>query len=154
MDDLFTKYKSLLLENETLTIELQKQKTQNTILTEELNFLKNTDLKKELSAKINQLNEQEKKFKEYFIKQRKYILGLLGYQFEIKDDKIELLNLYAFNAEDRLIFQIEEGNLNLISNSFTDEYKNEIESYLVKGKSIPAFVSSITLDLYQKKTYQ
>lgn len=148
MDDLFTKYKDLLLKNEELTIDLQKLKTQNLILQEELSLLKTT------TKPDTTIQEQEDRFRKFFVKNKKYVLGLLGYEMEIMEDRIELLSLYSFHNNDKFVFTIENNTLNLLSNELTETYKSQVQEYLAEGKSIPAFLAYVTLDLRNKKTFQ
>lgn len=170
MDDLFSKYKELLIKNEKLVINLEKQKTLNTLLQQEITSLKNTTSKPPHISTTNPgnnnipdpdtqnyqkiLKEQEVQFKKYFIKNKKYVLGLLGYDIEIFNDRIELLSLYSFHPNDKFIFTIENNSLNLLSNEMTEVYKKEVQDYMAIGKSIPAFLAHVTLDLKNKKTFQ
>lgn len=147
MDELFQKYKDVIIKNEQLIIENQKLLTANTLLTEELKLLKS-------NQPIASDQEQERIFKNHLIQIKKYTRGLLGYDMEIKEDTVELLSLYAFDKSDKIVFQINGKNMNLMGNEFIDEYKEVVDMYLVKGKSIPAFISTITLDLVNKKTFQ
>lgn len=152
MDDLFHKYKDLLQKNEELTIENQKLTTQNTILAEEIKILKSqTGNSTELQERIE---AQEKNFKHYLVQNKKFTMGLLGYEMEISDNTVELLSLYAFDRSDKIVFQIVGKDLQLLSNEFVDDYKELVDMYLVRGNSIPAFISSITIDLVNKKTFQ
>ncbi|KAM0677123.1 hypothetical protein BDAP_002284 [Binucleata daphniae] len=125
MDDLFKKYKTVLLENENISIQLQKEKTKVMLLQEELNMLKCQDmpntmkesisknnaviktmddnlenenlmLKQKVSEYENLVNENEKKFRDFYVKSKKYVMGLLGYEMNFTSDNIELLSLYAF----------------------------------------------------------
>ncbi|KAM0687247.1 Mitotic spindle assembly checkpoint protein MAD1 [Conglomerata obtusa] len=229
MDELFQKYKNVLLENEKLVIELQRQRTKCTLLEEELhmsglskdnvqliklqedniklqNVNKNLENKiqellllqnnnantlfspvnndqielenknRELEVKIKELEsnkvqhttellkkklieteevmrENELKFRDYYIKSKKYVMGLLGYDMNMTDESVELLSLYAFQKEDKFVFQVAEGSVELLSNEFAESYKEEIETYLNKGRSIPGFLAHVTLDLVNKKTF-
>lgn len=163
MDDLFQKYKQALSDLEKTNIELQKSNTERNILREELNLLKqmqnnninNKDINKENKEnKDNELQEQEMKFRKYVSDLRRYVLGLLGYDIEVKNDTVELLSLYAFNSDDKFIFLAKDGKVEMLSNEFAESYKNEIEEYLIKGKSFPAFLAKVTCDLWNKKTFQ
>lgn len=156
MDDLFSKYKELLIENEALTIELQKQKTQNTLAQEELALLRSATRSKPAGDGDADalLRDQEGLFKRFFLKNKKYVLGLLGYDMEVMDDRIELLSLYAFHDTEKFVFTIENNTLNLLSNDMTEAYKGQVQEFLAEGKSIPAFLAHVTMDLWNKKTFQ
>eukprot|EP00866_Antonospora_locustae_P002529 jgi/Antlo1/2529/1040 len=100
----------------------------------------------EMEAELESLRTYRRRFK-------KIITGLFGYKVEIDDEKITLLSLYAFDKGDVFVFHQQNDSLQLITNDFALTWKNEIQNYLVSGKSLPAFLSCITLELFNKKTF-
>ncbi|KAM0675205.1 Mitotic spindle assembly checkpoint protein MAD1 [Gurleya vavrai] len=138
---------------------------ENTILTNRNKMLENR--LKELEEQKNTENyeshrireledvmkENEKKFREFYVKTKKYVMGLLGYDINFTENTVELLSLYAFQKENKFVFQVSEESVELLSNEFVEGYKEEIDVYLNKGKSIPAFLAEVTLDLMNKKTF-
>lgn len=81
---------------------------------------------------------------------------ILGYEYTLSETnrKIILRSIYSFDADDYIIFTFESGGCNLIKNHFTESYSNDIDQLIVKGKSVPAFLAHVTLDLFGKKTFQ
>jgi mitotic spindle assembly checkpoint protein MAD1 len=106
-----------------------------------------------LKISLESLNTDYNNLKEYFIKYKKYITGILGYKIDLKDNKIILSSLYSFDSEDLLIFNINKDNLELVNNTFAGQFSNEIQIYLIKGGSVPAFLSAVTLNLFNQKTF-
>lgn len=84
---------------------------------------------------------------------RKYVTGLTGYKMEFRDGEIVFHSLYAFDSEDVFIFRYRSGNMELVNNEFAGSWANEIQNYLISGKSIPAFLAAVTLELFNKKTF-
>ncbi|KAF7683437.1 Mitotic spindle assembly checkpoint protein MAD1 [Astathelohania contejeani] len=82
-----------------------------------------------------------------------WITGLLGYKIDFGKDTITLHSLYAFDEDDKFVFNRAGDVLELISNEFACEWSEEIHTYLVNGKSIPAFLSAVTLELFNQKTF-
>lgn len=142
-----------VLMNEVI-IENQKIKDENAknvvvekrleVLTEHNNMLK---------TKISELEAELDSYKIYCKRLMKVVTGLLGYKIDLKEDSITLLSLYAFDKEDVFVFKQSNDNLQLVTNDFALGWKNEIENYLVRAKSLPAFLSCITLELFNKKTF-
>ncbi|EQB60326.1 mitotic spindle assembly checkpoint protein 1 [Vairimorpha apis BRL 01] len=106
-----------------------------------------------LKLSYDNLNTSYTSLQQYFTKYKKYITGILGYKIDMKDDKIVLSSLYSFDSEDLLIFNIKKDNLELVNNEFAGLFKNEINIYLIKGGSVPAFLSAVTLKLFNEKTF-
>ncbi|KAH9411936.1 putative mitotic checkpoint protein [Ordospora pajunii] len=84
---------------------------------------------------------------------REYVTGLTGYKMEFKDGEIIFHSLYAFNTEDVFIFRYKSGSMELVNNEFAGAWNAEIQNYLITGKSIPAFLAAVTLELFNKKTF-
>lgn len=123
----------------------------------------NTDIQKKLEilsenntilkTRIFEMEAELESLKTYRRRFTKVVTGLLGYKIELVDEKIMLLSLYAFDRGDVFVFHQQNDNLQLITNDFALTWKNEIQNYLVNGKSLPAFLSCITLELFNKKTF-
>lgn len=61
--------------------------------------------------------------------------------------------MYAERAEDQLCFQLNpDGALNLLENEFSAGLDELVELHLRHQKSIPVFLSAITLDMFNNKT--
>ncbi|CAD25121.1 hypothetical protein [Encephalitozoon cuniculi GB-M1] len=84
---------------------------------------------------------------------REYVTGLTGYKMEFRDGEIIFHSLYAFDSEDVFIFRYKSGSMELVNNEFAATWASEIQNYLITGKSIPAFLAAVTLELFNKKTF-
>ncbi|KAG5859535.1 mitotic checkpoint protein [Encephalitozoon hellem] len=84
---------------------------------------------------------------------REYVTGLTGYKMEFRDGEIVFHSLYAFDSEDVFIFRYKSGSMELVNNEFAASWASEIQNYLIAGKSIPAFLAAVTLELFNKKTF-
>ncbi|XP_071796580.1 mitotic spindle assembly checkpoint protein MAD1-like [Asterias amurensis] len=112
------------------------------------------DLKKELSA--SELRNQ--RLKEVFQKKiqefREACYRLTGYQVNIStDNQYRLMSMYAERPSDVILFQATQtGEMQLLENDFSSTLTDYIDSFLRQQDSIPAFLSSVTLDLYSRQT--
>lgn len=91
--------------------------------------------------------------RQYFRTIREYVTGLTGYKMEFRDGEIIFHSLYAFDSEDVFIFRYRSGSMELVNNEFAASWASEIQNYLITGKSIPAFLAAVTLELFNKKTF-
>lgn len=112
------------------------------------------DLKKEVKA--NELRNQ--RLKEVFAKKiqefREACYRLTGYQINNPaDNQYNLMSMYAESSTDALLFQTTpNGEMQLLQNEFSSTLTDYIESFLQQQHSIPAFLSSVTLDLFSRQT--
>lgn len=106
-----------------------------------------------LKTKLAETEAELDSYRAYCKRFMKVVTGLMGYKIELMDEKITLLSLYAFDKQDTLVFHQHDDNLQLITNDFALTWQNEIQNYLVNGRSLPAFLSCITLELFNKKTF-
>ncbi|CAI9739388.1 spindle assembly checkpoint MAD1-like [Octopus vulgaris] len=79
---------------------------------------------------------------------------LMGYRLDITSaNNYKLCNAYSESSDDCLLFQRgPSGELQLLETSFSKTTSKLIELYLEKQDSIPAYLSSITLDLFSRHT--
>ncbi|KAL9653226.1 hypothetical protein ABK040_010934 [Willaertia magna] len=126
------------------------------------------------SVNVNNLNEKEMlklkeqnedfqrritKLKEVFQKKvnefRKTVYLLFGFRIDVVDNnRFRLSSMYAEAPEDYLFFE-GDGNssgMKLLSSEFASTIDEKQMNYLTQFKSIPAFLSSLTLDLFTKQT--
>ncbi|KAG0441098.1 Mitotic spindle assembly checkpoint protein MAD1 [Dictyocoela muelleri] len=108
-----------------------------------------SDLESELSD-TKKVNET---FRSAIKEIRNHVLGLLGYKIEFIDNQVVLLSAYAFDRDDVFIFQKNGDQMELINNEFASQWMKEIDAYMVKNGSIPAFLASVTMELYNQKTF-
>jgi len=65
----------------------------------------------------------------------------------------KLKSMYAERATDQLMFQDVGNGLELLETDFSLAFGMEIHAFLTKCHSIPAFLSNITIDLFNKRTF-
>ncbi|KAI5184428.1 hypothetical protein NEHOM01_0173 [Nematocida homosporus] len=84
------------------------------------------------------------------------ILGdIFGYEITIQGNRILLRSLFAFDEEDIITLLISEtGKIAVEGSPFVKKMDKEKNIYLDKGGSISAFLSAITLTLFDQKTFQ
>ncbi|AFN82558.1 putative MAD domain-containing protein [Encephalitozoon romaleae SJ-2008] len=120
------------------------------------NMNPNTPASKERTESIAQASEEKdpnNELRQYLRTIREYVTGLTGYKMEFRDGEIIFHSLYAFDSEDVFIFRYKSGSMELVNNEFAASWASEIQNYLIAGKSIPAFLAAVTLELFNKKTF-
>ncbi|XP_072030074.1 mitotic spindle assembly checkpoint protein MAD1-like [Amphiura filiformis] len=111
-------------------------------------------LKKEVKA----CELKNQRLKEVFAKKiqefREACYRLTGYQINNPaENQYHLMSMYAESASDVLLFQTTStGDMQLLENDFSSTLTDFIESFLQQQHSIPAFLSSVTLDLFSRQT--
>lgn len=113
---------------------------------------------KELKEQLKNYETQTQMLKDYFKSQmmefRNVIYMLLGYKIDRTQNSLyKLRSLYAEQPDDQLCFQVnKEGDLNLLENEYSATLESMINLHLRHQKSIPVFLSAITMDLFNSKT--
>lgn len=110
-----------------------------------------------LSQKVNELKAREEKILNSFKKTsrdfREVCYLLTGYMIDpMKDDIFRLSHMYAEREEDKLFFEVKREETTLLKNDYTDRYSHFVSTYLEGADSFPAFLASITLDLFKSST--
>ncbi|XP_063921477.1 mitotic spindle assembly checkpoint protein MAD1 [Zophobas morio] len=111
-----------------------------------------------LKEQIKTHESQTQRLKDYFKSSlhefRNVIYMLLGYKIDRTSTSLyKLTSIYAERAEDQLCFQLNnEGNLNLLENEFSSTLEEMVNLHLRHQKSIPVFLSSLTIDLFNNST--
>lgn len=102
-------------------------------------------------AKNKRLMEAFKKISNEF---REVTCVLLGYNIELPfSSQYKLSNMYAESPDDYLLFSKNENNeLHLLETPYSHVLADKIELYLHQNHSIPAFLSNLTLDLFNSQT--
>ncbi|KAI0217239.1 hypothetical protein LSAT2_030888 [Lamellibrachia satsuma] len=113
-----------------------------------------TDFKAQLTSaelKNKQLMEAFKKTSQKF---REVCYLLLGYRIDlVSDNQYKLQNMYAESPNDVLLFQeTETGVMQILENTFSSSLSDKTTTYLQGADSIPAFLSSVTLELFRRQT--
>lgn len=112
------------------------------------------DVKKELE--LAELRNQ--RLKEVFAQKiqefRQACYCLTGFQINNPtSNQYKLLSMYAESPNDVLHFQMmPTGEMNLLENQFSSTLTHIVQEFLLQGNSIPAFLSTLTLDLFSRQT--
>ncbi|KAK1348269.1 putative mitotic checkpoint protein [Hamiltosporidium tvaerminnensis] len=107
-----------------------------------------------LQNSINNKNDSMIELRTLLAKMYLVTKSMLGYEITFNENNVILHSSYAFDDEDIFVFEIDDNNsCTLKSNEFVANWKREIDLYLLNGKSVPAFLSAVTLELYNQKTY-
>ncbi|ORE00489.1 hypothetical protein A0H76_507 [Hepatospora eriocheir] len=78
-----------------------------------------------------------------------------GYSIKKEGNILTFRSVYAFKKEDIFQFQITDNDkISIIQTKFLKEWEHLIEKYLIKKKSIPGFLSAITLELMERNTFE
>ncbi|KRH91844.1 Mitotic checkpoint protein MAD1, partial [Pseudoloma neurophilia] len=164
MEEIHEKYSNLFKENENLKIrikylemKLQKNEKENGCQQ------KLEDQSIDTEQKIKSLQNDILKYKtlahETIKNQKtlqKAVSVISGYEFTFIENNTKLIvqSMYSLNEEDRFIFAVDDGRFNLVRNHMTEIYAKDIDTYLVKGRSISALLATVTLDLFSQNTLQ
>ncbi|XP_033747905.1 mitotic spindle assembly checkpoint protein MAD1-like [Pecten maximus] len=131
-----------------LTLQVQ-QKMEEPCSSKELDGLKEQLSREE--TKNKRLMEVFKKTSQEF---REVCYQLTGYKIDIlSSNQYKLTSMYAESPEDFFLFQqSSSGEVQMLGTDFSNTLEEAIELYLAKQDSIPAFLSSITLNLFSRQT--
>ncbi|XP_057494404.1 mitotic spindle checkpoint protein MAD1 isoform X2 [Actinidia eriantha] len=127
-----------------------------------------------ISGKIVQYKEQiatlekrEERYKTVFADRisvfRRACCELFGYKIVMDDHqrsdgipvtRFTLQSIYAQNDDEKLQFEYESGNTNILANDYTSqpEISRQVDTFIRKMNSIPAFTANLTLESFQKRT--
>ncbi|XP_030636384.1 mitotic spindle assembly checkpoint protein MAD1 isoform X1 [Chanos chanos] len=115
------------------------------------------DLRKQMESaelKNQRLKEVfQKKIQEF----RTACYVLTGYQIDITmENQYRLTSVYAERMEDCLLFKangpVGSGSMQLLETDFSRTLTEMVDLHLFHQKSIPAFLSAVTLDLFSRQT--
>ncbi|XP_066249239.1 mitotic spindle assembly checkpoint protein MAD1 [Euwallacea similis] len=149
------------LQEENLKLKNKLKKMEEGIETSRLADL--SICPKEVAALKEQIKNNEKKtqrmkdnFKSLYQELRDMIYMLFGYKLDKPSNSVKkysLTSMYAESEQDVLCFEVDEdGSLNLLENDFSANLEAMIQLHLGHQKSIPVFLSAITLDLFNHMT--
>lgn len=111
-------------------------------------------LKEQLKSSENQIQRLKEYFKSSMQEFRNVIYMLLGYKIDkSSNSQYKLTSMYAEHQEDQICFQLDpEGALSLLENEFSSTLEDMVDLHLRHQKSIPVFLSAITMDMFQNHT--
>ncbi|XP_024023564.1 mitotic spindle checkpoint protein MAD1 isoform X1 [Morus notabilis] len=127
-----------------------------------------------ISGKITQLKEQiatlekrEERYKTVFADRisvfRRACCEIFGYKIVMDDQqrpngipvtRFTLQSIYAQSDDEKLEFEYESGNTNILANSYSSqrEISQQVEIYIRKLNSIPAFTANLTVESFNRRT--
>lgn len=121
----------------------------------------------QLKAQIATLEKREERYKKVFAEKisvfRLACCALFGYKIQMDEQQrpsgipvtlFTLQSIYAQNDDEKLEFEYESGNMNLQMNGYTSqaEIAREVNVFLHKFHSIPAFTANLTVELFNRST--
>ena len=128
----------------------------NSILNTSTTFASNFD-----SNKVN--TRLKECFKERIAQYREAVYLLCGYKVELITDSssasnnsliLKLRSMYAEDPSDVLLFKWrQDADLELMETNFASSLDENFIRNLKRSKSIPSFLSSVTLELFEKQTF-
>ncbi len=105
--------------------------------------------------KVNQ--RLKEKFKEMIGTFRNAIYLLTGYKIDMITEgdvpQLRLRSMYSEQENDDLVFQWNKEGLQLMETPFAKHLDRKIFTYLSTCDSVPAFLSNLTLELFEKRTF-
>lgn len=85
---------------------------------------------------------------------REAVYRLTGYCIDVPtSEQYKLSHVYAESRDDYLLFQINSDGVQLIETEYSKQLLDRMELYLHQHDSFPAFLASLTIDLFSQQTY-
>lgn len=112
----------------------------------------------DFKAQLSSAEMKNQRLKEVFKKKiqefREACYALTGYKIDvIRDNQYRLQSMYAERSTDDLLFESNvKGEMMLLATDFSSQLTDQISTYLNRFNSIPAFLSNITLELFNRQT--
>nr|XP_029118244.1 mitotic spindle checkpoint protein MAD1 isoform X3 [Elaeis guineensis] len=121
----------------------------------------------QLKGQIAILEKREERYKAVFAERisvfRRACCSLFGYKIVMDDQqrpngipvtRFTLQSIYAQSDDEKLEFEYESGNTNILVNDYSSqpEISQQIEIFIKKMNSIPAFTANLTMESFNKRT--
>ncbi|KAK3592821.1 hypothetical protein CHS0354_019049 [Potamilus streckersoni] len=112
----------------------------------------------EMKTQLNSAKLKNERLMEAFKKTsqefREVCYRLMGYKIDIPcTNQYRLTSMYSESPNHFLLFQqSSSGEIQMLETEFSTSLKDHIDMYLARYDSIPAFLSSVTLDLVSRQT--
>lgn len=121
----------------------------------------------QLKGQIAILEKREERYKAVFAERisvfRRACCSLFGYKIVMDDQqrsngfpvtRFTLQSIYAQSDDEKLEFEYESGNTNILVNDYSSqpELSHQIEIFIKKMNSIPAFTANLTMESFNKRT--
>ncbi|KAL7119728.1 hypothetical protein ACP275_02G079900 [Erythranthe tilingii] len=122
---------------------------------------------KQLKEQIAKLEKREERYKTVFAERisvfRRACCELFGYKIVMDDHqrpdgipvtRFTLNSIYALSDDEKLQFDYESGNTNIVMNEYTSqrEISRQVDIFIRKMNSIPAFTANLTVESFNKRT--
>ncbi|KAF9763612.1 Mitotic spindle assembly checkpoint protein MAD1 [Nosema granulosis] len=124
-------------------------------LIEEL-LAENKKLKEEnvkLRNRLEDVTNNEENLNKQLLEYRRITCIFFGYQLAVDSEYIQLTSIYSYDEADAFVFKRSDGSVSLLNNDFANSFSSEIQQFMENGKSIPAFLAAVTLNLFNQKTF-
>nr|XP_024401614.1 mitotic spindle checkpoint protein MAD1-like isoform X2 [Physcomitrium patens] len=141
--------------------------TKSTVVTRETNKTQSEELAA-LTKQIASLEKREARYRQIFADKislfREACYLLFGYKVQMHEEKdsltlmpvtvFTLQSIYAASDEDKLLFQLNQGRMDMLATDFTTspEISRQVTTFLKNFKSIPAFMANLTMELFNRTT--
>ncbi|KAI3937737.1 hypothetical protein MKW92_017927 [Papaver armeniacum] len=121
----------------------------------------------QLKAQIATLEKREERYKTVFAEKisvfRRACCSLFGYKILMDDHlrpngipvtRFTLQSIFAQGEDEKLDFEYESGNTNLLDNEYTSQHEvaQQVGIFVKKYNSIPAFTANLTIESFNKRT--
>ncbi|ERM99746.1 hypothetical protein AMTR_s00099p00119010 [Amborella trichopoda] len=121
----------------------------------------------ELKKQIATLEKREERYKTVFAEKisifRRACCALFGYKIVMDDQQrpngipvtfFTLHSIYAQSDDEKLEFEYESGNTNIVMNTYTSQpdIAQQMEIYVRKWNAIPAFTANLTVESFSRTT--
>ncbi|KAK6159719.1 hypothetical protein DH2020_003100 [Rehmannia glutinosa] len=122
---------------------------------------------KQLKEQIATLEKREERYKTVFAERisvfRRACCELFGYKIVMDDHqrpdgipvtRFTLHSIYALSDDEKLQFEYESGNTNIVVNEYASqpEISRQVDIFIRKMNSIPAFTANLTVESFNKRT--
>ncbi|GBM51437.1 Mitotic spindle assembly checkpoint protein MAD1 [Araneus ventricosus] len=85
---------------------------------------------------------------------REAVYQLLGYRIDVPmAETYKLSHVYADSRDDYLLFKINSEGIQLVETEYSKQVSDKMETYLHQHDSFPAFLASLTMDLFHQQTF-
>ncbi|KAM3377797.1 mitotic spindle checkpoint protein MAD1 [Capsicum galapagoense] len=120
-----------------------------------------------LKEQIATLEKREERYKTVFADRisvfRRACCELFGYKIVMDDHqrpdgiavtRFMLQSIYALSDDEKLEFEYESGNTNIVTNKYTSqpEISQQVDIFIRRMNSIPAFTANLTVESFNKRT--
>ncbi|XP_051114272.1 mitotic spindle checkpoint protein MAD1 [Andrographis paniculata] len=122
---------------------------------------------KQLKEQIATLEKREERYKTVFAERitvfRRACCELFGYKIVMDDHhradgipvtRFTLHSIYALSDDEKLQFEYESGNTNIVVNEYAShpEISRQVDIFIRKMNSIPAFTANLTVESFNRRT--